>query len=68
MSIKISELPEATTIGNNDIIPIVQSGTTKNIKYDKIKYNGITVWSGTENEYSAIETKSNTTLYLIREE
>ncbi len=29
MSIKISELPQATSVGSNDVIPIVQSGTTK---------------------------------------
>ena len=37
MSIKISELPVASTIGNNDIIPIVQESTTKSIKYEKFK-------------------------------
>lgn len=34
MSIKISELPEASSIGNNDIIPIVQNETTKGIKFE----------------------------------
>lgn len=37
MSIKISELPVASTIGDNDIIPIVQESTTKSIKYEKFK-------------------------------
>ena len=37
MSIKISELPVASAIGNNDIIPIVQESTTKSIKYEKLK-------------------------------
>lgn len=31
MSIKISELPEATSVGSSDIVPIVQGGTTKKI-------------------------------------
>ena len=29
MSIKISELPQASTVNNTDVIPIVQGGTTK---------------------------------------
>lgn len=29
MSIKISELPQATSVGSSDIVPIVQGGTTK---------------------------------------
>lgn len=29
MSIKISELPQATSVGSSDIVPIVQDGTTK---------------------------------------
>lgn len=29
MSIKISELPQASTVNNTDVIPIVQNGTTK---------------------------------------
>lgn len=29
MSIKISELPQATSVSSNDIVPIVQGGTTK---------------------------------------
>ena len=37
MSIKISELPNATSIGDNDLIPIVQDGTTKNIEYENFK-------------------------------
>ena len=32
MSIKISELPQATTINSTDVIPIVQSGTTKKVE------------------------------------
>lgn len=31
MSIKISELPQASTVNNTDVIPIVQSGTTKQV-------------------------------------
>lgn len=29
MSIKISELPQAANVGNNDFVPIVQNGETK---------------------------------------
>jgi len=29
MSIKISELPQATSVGSSDIVPIVQGGATK---------------------------------------
>jgi hypothetical protein len=31
MSIKISELPSASSVGSSDVIPIVQSGTTKKV-------------------------------------
>ena len=37
MSVKISELPSASNVGDNDLLAIVQDGTTKNIKYDKFK-------------------------------
>lgn len=33
MSIKISELPEATAIGNDDLLAIVQEGSTKKITF-----------------------------------
>lgn len=32
MSIKISELPQATSVGSSDIVPIVQGGTTKQVE------------------------------------
>lgn len=31
MSVKISELPSASSVGSNDVIPIVQNGTTKKV-------------------------------------
>lgn len=37
MSVKISELTSASSVGDSDLIPIVQSGTTKKATADKIK-------------------------------
>ena len=31
MTVKISNLPAATSVGSGDVIPVVQSGTTKKI-------------------------------------
>ena len=38
MSIKISNLPAAVAVNNNDIIPIVQNGTTKKANTDLIRF------------------------------
>jgi hypothetical protein len=38
--IKISELPETTTPGDNDLIPIVQGGITKNVKKSNLVTGG----------------------------
>ena len=43
MSIKISELPSAETLGENDIVPIVQDGTTKKITAGTFKADNATV-------------------------
>ena len=43
MSIKISELPSAETLGENDIVPIVQDGTTKKITAGTFKAENATV-------------------------
>lgn len=37
MSIKISELPQASTVNNTDVIPIVQNGTTKQVTTELLK-------------------------------
>lgn len=67
MSVRISELTEATTIEDSDVLPIVQSGTTKKIPYNKIKYIGVSVWQGTQEEYDNLESRSSETLYIIHE-
>ena len=48
MSIKISELPEATTVGQNDFLPIVQGGTTKKVAASEL---------GGTNDYENLENK-----------
>lgn len=45
MSIKISELPEASTVGSTDIVPIVQNGETKKTQARNIKPD---VFTGTD--------------------
>lgn len=35
-NIKISELPQATNVGTSDIVPIVQSGTTKQASVSQV--------------------------------
>lgn len=45
MSIKISELPQATSVGSSDIVPIVQGGTTKQATAGMMKLD---VYSTTE--------------------
>lgn len=52
MSIKISELPAATSVGDNDVLPIVQSGTTKKATASLVK----TTISGTINSSSTNDT------------
>lgn len=39
--IKISQLPEVITVNDSDIIPIVQSGYTKNVKVETLLNNSI---------------------------
>ena len=39
MSIKISELPQASTVNNTDVIPIVQNGTTKQVTAELLRQN-----------------------------
>lgn len=49
--IKISEMTEAETLNGNDYIPIVQNGTNKKAKMDKIKENiGIKSYNGSCND------------------
>ena len=54
MSIKISELPAATSVGNNDVLPIVQSGTTKKAAASLIKTSiSSTINSSSTNDTAA---------------
>ena len=45
MSIKISELPQATSVTSSDVVPIVQNGTTKKVNADLMNLD---VYSTTE--------------------
>lgn len=45
MSIKISELPQATSVGSSDIVPIVQGGTTKQATAGMINSPSFAVFS-----------------------
>ena len=38
-NIKVSEMPAATSISADDIIPIVQSGINKKVSYGVLKHN-----------------------------
>lgn len=42
MSIKISELPSADSVGAEDLVPIVQSGITKKVEADKLRAQNAT--------------------------
>lgn len=42
MSVKISELPSADSVGAEDLVPIVQSGTTKKATADKFRAQNAT--------------------------
>lgn len=42
--VKISQLPEATTIGDEDLLMIVQNGANKKLSLDKIQTNEDTGW------------------------
>ena len=63
MSIKISELPQATSVGSSDIVPIVQGGTTKQATAGMIQptmtaltITGLSSFTISANHSCAIET------------
>lgn len=80
MSIKISELPEATSVNPSDIIPIVQGGTTKKATAEQTSKRIIAVLSlgsvsvdntfnitGINNSYTPKDITTMTAQYLNNE-
>lgn len=53
MSIKISELPSATSVNTTDIVPIVQNGTTKKAQISQISSGG----GGGTTDYTDLDNK-----------
>lgn len=72
--IKISELPETTSIQDNDLLHVVQSGSNKKVQKSNLfaglakivnnSFNGIYVL--TQAEYDAIVAPDAGTLYFIK--
>jgi hypothetical protein len=54
MEVKITDLPSATNVSDNDVLPIVQNGTTKKIAKSLLTQPGLVTL------YSAGETASTT--------
>ena len=65
MDVKITDLPEATTVNDNDVLPIVQSGTTKQIAKSLLaKNNAVELFNGIESVSGSITLNDNLSNYL----
>ena len=47
-NIKVSEMPEASELNNNDLLMVVQNGANKKVKANKLQLTGVTLFESSE--------------------